>query len=58
MLLMRMKAQKERDVEYGRQQTSKYQLDKFNKEYDRIISLGQAECLALEKPTEKKRGLC
>ena len=58
MLLMLMKAQKERNLEYVSHKMSKYQLDKFNKEYDRIISLGQAECLALEKPTEKKRGLC
>ena len=55
-LLLRMKAQKERDIDYGKYAASTYQLHKFNKEYERVIKLAQEQCPPPTAPTEKKRG--
>ena len=55
-LLMRMKAQKERDMANNRENASPYHLHKFSKEYDRIIQKADTECPSPPAPVEKKRG--
>ena len=55
-LLMRMKAQKAHDIEYGKTESSPYQQHKFDKEYARITQLAKTECPLPQPTTEKKRG--
>lgn len=55
-LLIRMKHQKEKDLENGKDRASPYHLHKFSREYDRIIKLANSECPPPPKPTEAKRG--
>ena len=55
-LLLRMKAQKERDLAYKKENTSAYHVHKFQREYDSIMKLADQQCPLPPDPPEKKRG--
>ena len=56
VLLLRMKAQKEKDLSKGKKKASTYSSHKFAREYYRILREADIQCPAPPKPTEKKRG--
>ncbi len=55
-LLLRMKAQKERDLACNRENAGTYHLHKFSREYDRIMQRADTQCPSPPAPIEKKRG--
>ena len=55
LLLLRMVAQKERDIAHNKTEASQYHLHKFSQEYDRILDIAEKECPPPEV-TKKKRG--
>jgi transposase len=54
-LLLAMKAAKEKSIEKGKDALSRYYLDKFDRQYDRIISQAYRKN-PISKSIEKKRG--
>ena len=55
-LLLRMKAQKERDMACDKENAGTYHLHKFSREYDRIMQRADTQCPPPPAPVEKKRG--
>ena len=55
-LLLRMKAQKERDLACNRENAGTYHLHKFSREYDRIMQRADTQCPSPPVPIEKRRG--
>ncbi|MBO4368672.1 MAG: IS66 family transposase, partial [Desulfovibrio sp.] len=55
-LLLRMKAQKERDMAYGKENAGTYHQHKFFKEYDLIIQKANSQCPSPSASTETQKG--